>query len=106
MSDPSAQPASDLAADDVRRLARLARLDPTETQIAEWRGQLAAVLDHIGRINELALDDVEPLAHPLDMPARLAPDEPIPGFEAATILANAPASEGDYLIAPRVLDQD
>ena len=96
MSDP-------LSPDDVRHVARLARLDLTESEIDACRADLAAILEHVAMLEQVDVDGVEPLAHPVDMVNRLDDDEPGPVFDVETVLANAPATEGDCIAVPKVL---
>ena len=48
---------------EVKKTAKLARLDLTEDEIVELTQQLSAVLEYVEKMNELDTADVEPLAH-------------------------------------------
>jgi aspartyl/glutamyl-tRNA(Asn/Gln) amidotransferase C subunit len=94
-----------LSLDDVRHVARLARLRLDDAQLEHYRIQLSAVVSHLTKIAELDLADVEPMAHPLDITNRLADDviaDPLP-IEA--LLENAPNVEGRFLAVPKVLGE-
>ena len=95
-----------LSLDDIRHVARLARLQLDDAELERARVDLAAVIDHVARLGELDLDDVEPLAHPAGLTNRLADDVPADPMPIADLLANAPATEGPYLAVPRVLTDD
>jgi aspartyl-tRNA(Asn)/glutamyl-tRNA(Gln) amidotransferase subunit C len=47
----------------VRRVAKLARLDLTDDEVARFSTQLSAILGYVEKLNELDTDSVEPLAH-------------------------------------------
>ncbi|MBT8486234.1 MAG: Asp-tRNA(Asn)/Glu-tRNA(Gln) amidotransferase subunit GatC [Phycisphaerales bacterium] len=96
-----ADPLSKTAVEHVAKLARL-RLD--EQQLAAYRTQLASVLQHIATLEELDVDVVEPMAHPLDVTNRTADDVVSPPMDLDALLANAPATEGGYLAVPKVLE--
>ena len=49
--------------EQVRKVAKLARLDLTDSQVAEFSDQLSAVLEYVEKMNELDTDSVTPLAH-------------------------------------------
>ena len=63
-----------LSIDEVRHVAKLARLRLTDEQLERYRGQLSAVLDHIAKLSELDVEGVEPMAHPSDLTNRLDDD--------------------------------
>ena len=56
-----------ITTDDVQKVAKLARLRLTEDELERFTGQLAAVLDHAADLDELELDGVEPMAHPVPL---------------------------------------
>ena len=47
----------------VRKVAKLSRLELTEAEIEEFTGQLSAILDYVEKMNDLDTTNVEPLAH-------------------------------------------
>ena len=95
-----------LSLDEVRHVAKLARLRLSDEQLEQYRGQLSSVLDHIARISELDVEGVEPMAHPSDLVNRLDDDEPVESLSQQQILRIAPATEGQYLAVPKVLVGD
>ncbi len=97
---------SRLSLDEVRHVAKLARLRLSDEQLEQYRGQLSSVLDHIARISELDVEGVEPMAHPSDLVNRLDDDEPAESLSQQQILRIAPATEGQYLAVPKVLVGD
>ena len=86
--------------DEVLHAARLARLALTEEEIARFQEQLSAILEAVGKVDELDLSDVEPTAHPLDLSNVWAADEPRPSLDVEEALANAPDREGGYFRVP------
>jgi len=50
-------------AQQVRKVAKLARLELTEQRSEEFTSQLGAILQYVAKMNELDTRDVEPLAH-------------------------------------------
>ncbi len=53
-------------------------------------GELSGILDHVGRIGELELDDVVPTSHVIELENVLRPDEPRPSWPRDDVLAQAP----------------
>lgn len=92
-------------AEQVRRIATLARLKLTDDEIAEFAGQLGRVLDYITLLEAVDTTGVEPLVHPLQLLNVMRDDVPVVFDGADTALANAPQREGRFFKAPAVLDQ-
>jgi aspartyl-tRNA(Asn)/glutamyl-tRNA(Gln) amidotransferase subunit C len=95
--------AAGLTAEDVRRVAALARLELDEGQVERYRGQLSAVLGYVECLRRVDLSGVEPLATPLDMSARLGEDEPGPTLPTETLMGMAPEPVPPFVGVPRVL---
>lgn len=53
-------------------------------------GELSGILDHVGRIGELELDDVAPTSHVVELENVLRPDEQRPSWPREAVLAQAP----------------
>ena len=95
-----------LSLDDVRQVAKLARLELSEDDLARMQPQLSAILDYVAQLRELNTEGVEPLAHPLPVHDVFRPDEPAPSLPVDEALRNAPARAGDYFAVPAVFDTD
>jgi aspartyl-tRNA(Asn)/glutamyl-tRNA(Gln) amidotransferase subunit C len=93
-----------LTADEVRKVARLSRLELTEAEIADSATRLASVLGYIDRLRELDTEGVEPMAHPMEDSNRLDEDVPVAGLALSVMLKMAPGSEGDFVRVPKVID--
>ncbi|MBA3717657.1 MAG: Asp-tRNA(Asn)/Glu-tRNA(Gln) amidotransferase subunit GatC [Actinobacteria bacterium] len=85
---------------EVLHVARLARLALTEEEIARFQEQLSAILEAVGKVDELDLSGVEPTAHPLELSNVWGADEPRPSIDVEEALANAPDREGSYFRVP------
>jgi aspartyl-tRNA(Asn)/glutamyl-tRNA(Gln) amidotransferase subunit C len=86
--------------DDVLHVAKLARLELREDEVARFQEQLSAILDAVSKVSELDLADVPPMSHPLDVVNVLAEDEPRPSLPLEDALANAPEREGGFFRVP------
>jgi len=74
----------------VLHVAKLARLRLSEEEVERMAGELSGILDHVGRIGELELDDVAPTSHVIDLENVLRPDEPRPSWPREVVLEQAP----------------
>jgi aspartyl-tRNA(Asn)/glutamyl-tRNA(Gln) amidotransferase subunit C len=86
--------------DQVLHVARLARLRLTDEEIERMSRELSTILDHIEKINELDLDDVEPTSHVIDVENVLRPDEPRPSLPRERALEPAPDATEDGFRVP------
>jgi aspartyl-tRNA(Asn)/glutamyl-tRNA(Gln) amidotransferase subunit C len=85
--------------DQVLHVARLARLDLTDEEVARMAGELSGILDHIERIGELDLREVAPTSHVVALENVLRPDEPSPSLPRERALAGAPdATEAGFRV--------
>jgi aspartyl-tRNA(Asn)/glutamyl-tRNA(Gln) amidotransferase subunit C len=75
---------------DVLHVARLARLEIPEEAIERVQEELGAILEAVGKVSELDLEEVEPTSHPLELVNVWGEDEPRPSLAREDALANAP----------------
>lgn len=76
--------------EQVLHVAKLARLRLSEAEVEKMAGELSGILEHVDRIGELDLDDVQPTAHVVDLENVLRPDEPRPSWPREAVLEQAP----------------
>ena len=88
----------------VRNVAKLARLEMSDEEVAKLCPELSAILEYIGKLSELDTENVEPLAHCLPVHNVFREDVPTPSLDVEKALANAPARADDYFKVPKVLD--
>ncbi|MDQ8032004.1 Asp-tRNA(Asn)/Glu-tRNA(Gln) amidotransferase GatCAB subunit C [Bordetella genomosp. 1] len=100
-----------LTAQDVARIARLARIELTPEQQDTAQTELNGILDLIEKLQAVDTTGVEPLAHPLsaheDVVLRLRDDKPIEPStpeRRAELLANAPAQAEGLFLVPKVIE--
>jgi aspartyl-tRNA(Asn)/glutamyl-tRNA(Gln) amidotransferase subunit C len=86
--------------EQVLHVARLARLELSEDEVAKIAGELSHILEHVERIGELDLDGVPPTAHVVDVTNALRPDEPTPCLPREVVLAQAPEVADDGFSVP------
>jgi aspartyl-tRNA(Asn)/glutamyl-tRNA(Gln) amidotransferase subunit C len=94
-----------LSLEEVRKVARLARLELTDAELARMADQLNRILGYVEQIQGLDTAGVEPLAHPLPVQNVFREDDPRPCLPVNEALANAPSRAGDYFAVPPVFDE-
>jgi aspartyl-tRNA(Asn)/glutamyl-tRNA(Gln) amidotransferase subunit C len=94
---------------DVLRVAELAYLDLTETELETYRSQLDEILEYIGKLNELDTTNVQPMAQVLAddqlADATLREDMEVPCKVADEVLQHAPDPEPPYFRVPKVIER-
>ncbi len=93
-----------LTPDDVRHIARLARLALTEDDVVKFQGQLSQILDQFAALDSLDTTDVPPTAYPLPLVNVAREDIERPSLPVDVALANAPLREGNYFRVRRILE--
>ena len=93
--------------EQVLHVARLARLELTDDEVARMSEELSNVLGHIEKIGELDLLGVPPTTHVVEVSNALRPDEPEPSLPRDVALASAPAvADGGFLVpSPQAADE-
>jgi aspartyl-tRNA(Asn)/glutamyl-tRNA(Gln) amidotransferase subunit C len=88
--------------DDVRHVAKLAKLGLDEQQLDRMTGELGTIIDSIGKISELDLADVPPTTHALEVVNVLGDDVPHESLSTERALSNAPDPEDGCFRVPRM----
>ncbi|MCY3922573.1 MAG: Asp-tRNA(Asn)/Glu-tRNA(Gln) amidotransferase subunit GatC [Chloroflexi bacterium] len=91
--------------EQVRQLASLVRIELTESEVEEFRGELASILSHIDALSEIDTEGVPPTNNGADLLNVQDADVSQPAMPRDEVLANAPQREDDYFRVHAVLDQ-
>ena len=98
-----------ISREDVLRVADLAYLDLSESELEIYRKQIDDILEYIGKLNELDTGNVEPMAQVLaddqTADATLRDDVVVPCGVATEILKQAPDPEPPYFRVPKVIER-
>lgn len=91
-------------ADTVRRIAHLARIKVTASEVPHLQGELNAMLSFVEQLSEVDISGVEPMTSvmPMDMKKRL--DVVNDGEIADDIVRNAPATDNHFFLVPKVVE--
>ena len=93
-----------LSLDQVKKVAKLARLELSDADLAVTAERLNSILDYVDQLQQVDTEGVEPLAHPLPVQNVFRDDEPIPSLPVDDALKNAPNRAGNYFGVPAVFD--
>jgi aspartyl-tRNA(Asn)/glutamyl-tRNA(Gln) amidotransferase subunit C len=88
----------------VRRIAKLARIALPEERVEPMMGELNNILSWIEQLQEVEIDGVEPMTSVVAQKLKMRDDVVTAGGDAAAIVANAPQSEDNFFVVPKVLE--
>ena len=87
----------------VRRIAHLARVAVAEDEVEHLRGEINAVLAFVEQLSEVDVAGVEPMTSVTPMMMKKRADVVTDGGDSDAILKNAPATERNYFLVPKVV---
>lgn len=105
MPETPADPPAPITADDVAKVASLARLTLTEDEVEAFTDQLRSILEHARDVEALDLDGVPPTYHPYPLENVFRPDVVTPGVDREEVLREAPSAEAKMFRVPPVLGE-
>lgn len=88
----------------VRRIAKLARIRISENEVPKLEGELNHILGWIEMLNEVDTDKVDPMTSVVETSMRLRKDEKSDGGIPEKIVGNAPASDDNFFMVPKVVE--
>lgn len=90
--------------DQVRHIARLARIKMSDEEIEALAPELNNILSWIEQLAEVPTDGVQPLTAVIDTKLRLRDDVVSDGNCRDAVLANAPGAEHGFFAVPKVIE--
>ncbi len=93
-----------LTIDEVLKIATLARIKIDQAEAERYARDLSGILDFVAQMDAVDTSEVEPMAHPLDLPQRLRPDEVTEENRRERFQAIAPAVEAGLYLVPQVIE--
>lgn len=90
--------------EEVRYIARLARLQFEAEEEAEMAEQMSRIVAYMEKLNALDTTDVEPMAHVLDIHDVMRDDIVAQRITQEEALQAAPAADDQYFRVPKVID--
>ena len=93
-----------LTAEDVNKIAYLARLGIDATDIDAYTRDLSGILELVAQMSSVDTDEVRPMAHPMDQTQRLRADEVTEQDQHEYFQKQAPQVEADLYLVPKVIE--
>lgn len=93
---------------EVRKIAKLARIELTDSEIEKYKDELSSILDFINKLNEVNTDNVEPLRQITGLTNSVRPDESHKEFEMndelnEKLIGQAPHKENRFVKVRAIL---
>ena len=90
--------------DQVRHIAKLARIAMSEQELERLGPELNAIIGWVEQLAEVGTDGVEPLTAVIDQKLRLRDDAVTDGDIRDRVLANAPEAQHGFFAVPKVIE--
>ncbi|MXN64170.1 Asp-tRNA(Asn)/Glu-tRNA(Gln) amidotransferase subunit GatC [Stappia sp. GBMRC 2046] len=90
--------------DTVKRVARLARIKVSDQEAERMTGELNGILQFVEQLGEVDISGVEPMTSVVEQTMKKRQDKVTDGNKAGDIVANAPVSEDNFFVVPKVVE--
>lgn len=88
----------------VKRIGRLARIRVEEDEVAKYQSEINAILGFVEQLSEVDVEGVEPMTSVTPMQLRRRADVVTDGGYPERVVANAPLSEDNFFMVPKVIE--
>jgi aspartyl-tRNA(Asn)/glutamyl-tRNA(Gln) amidotransferase subunit C len=93
-----------ISIDEVRHVARLARLSLDESEMMSLQSELNALLGHFADIQNIDVSGIDPASHAVNMHSVWSEDVPGNCLPREDALKNAPVSKAGLFVVPTILE--
>jgi len=97
---------AEVSLDDVRHVARLARMALSDEELERVRRELNRIMGYFAELQQLDTEGVEDTSHAIRMTNVYRPDEVAPGTPRDKILQNAPDSVESFSRVPAFMEEE
>ncbi|HCL64234.1 MAG TPA: Asp-tRNA(Asn)/Glu-tRNA(Gln) amidotransferase GatCAB subunit C [Rhizobium sp.] len=88
----------------VKRVAHLARIALSDEEADRMMGELNGILGFVEQLSEVDVSGVEPMTSVTPMAMKKRQDVVTDGDKADDIVANAPETDRDFFLVPKVVE--
>tara|TARA_Y100001968_G_C19355842_1_gene717126 strand:- start:216 stop:503 length:288 start_codon:yes stop_codon:yes gene_type:complete len=94
---------TEISPEDVRKVAKLARLELPDDQIETYTAQIEEILSYIDQLQEIDTQNISPTTRALEVVNAMREDFVEVNCSREDILNQAPQREGDFFRVPKIL---
>ncbi|MFA5355468.1 MAG: Asp-tRNA(Asn)/Glu-tRNA(Gln) amidotransferase subunit GatC [Candidatus Paceibacterota bacterium] len=91
-----------ISKEEVKKIAKLARLAISEKETAKYQKELSLILDYIEKMEKADVSKVEPTSHPFSLENVVREDKPEKD-ECANLVEMAPDKKDNYVKVKSIL---
>jgi aspartyl-tRNA(Asn)/glutamyl-tRNA(Gln) amidotransferase subunit C len=91
-----------ITVDDVKHVAKLARLSLTEDECTQFTAQLDKIIGYFDELNQVDTSGIEPMSHPIPVGNVLREDKIVKSPSREALMEGAPVKEGSFFRVPRI----
>tara|TARA_Y100001968_G_C19446896_1_gene765898 strand:- start:267 stop:560 length:294 start_codon:yes stop_codon:yes gene_type:complete len=92
-----------ISSEDVRKVAKLARLELKKEEMNNYASQLKKILGYVAQLEKVDTTGVKPTTRAVEVINVMRNDSVIPTEEREELLELAPFREGDFFRVPKIL---
>ncbi len=92
-----------ISSSDVRKVAKLARLELPEHQIETYTSQIEEILTYVDQLQEIDTTNIPPTTRAVEVVNAMREDSVKVNCSREEILNQAPHREGDFFRVPKIL---
>ncbi len=89
--------------EEVKHVAKLARLELDESEVERMTQQLGNILSYVAKLDEVDTEGVEPTTHTQKAVNAFREDVVIPSLSREDALANAPKDNQESFVVPKII---
>jgi len=93
-----------ITTDQIKWISHLARLELKPDELSHAAEQLTSILNYINLLQQVNTDNIEPLAHPLDVSNVFREDILKASISVEEALSNAPNRQADFYGVPAIFE--
>ncbi len=101
----STSPAPEITREDVARLAHLARIDLSDSELDLLAPQLKVILESVAAVRDVTAADIAPTSHAVPLQNVFRADQVRPSLPVQDVLAGAPEVDQQRFAVPRILTE-
>ena len=92
-----------ISTDEVKYVAKLARLNLSSNEVEAMTTQLDSILNYVDKLKELDTENVTPTTHAIEVQNAFREDEVRESLGQEASLQNAPHQNGEAFVVPKVI---
>lgn len=86
-----------ISKEEVKHIAKLARLGLSEKETEKFQKELSSILDYIEKLKEVDISEVEATSHPFFVENVMRGDEPHRGEDGKKLVSQAPDRKDNFI---------